>query len=69
MQELIGINDPDTMGLIYASGLRKVQELECVQGERTKREIMSYTKLAKKFHVDRDKLQECCIVGKLRVKN
>ena len=68
MQKLIGVDDPATMGLIYAAGLRKIQERECIRGERTKREILSYTKLAQKFQVDHDTLQECCVAGKLRAK-
>ena len=68
LQELIGVYDPQTIGLIYATRLRKVQELEHVNGERMKRDILSYTKLAKRFQIDRDTLQECCVAGKLQAK-
>ena len=68
LQELMGVDDPEVMGFVFAAGLRKVQELEHVHGERKKRDILSYTKLAKRFQIDRDILQECCVAGKLRVK-
>ena len=68
LQELMGIDDPLTVGLAYAAGVRKVQELEHVNEERMKRDILSYTKLAKRFQVDWDTLQECCVAGKLRAK-
>ena len=68
LQELMGVGDPEVMGFVFAAGVRKVQELEHVHGQRLKRDIMSYTKLAKRFQIDRDILQECCVVGKLRAK-
>ena len=68
LQELVGVDDPEVMGFVFAAGLRKVQELEYVHEERKKRDILSYTKLAKRFQIDRDILQECCVAGKLRVK-
>ena len=68
LQELMGIDDPQTIRLAFAAGARKVQELEHVNGERMKRDILSYTKLVKRFQVDRDTLQECCVAGKLRAK-
>ena len=68
LQELMGVDDPEVMGFIFAAGVRKVQELEHIHGQRLKRDIMSYTKLAKRFQIDRDILQECCVVGKLQAK-
>ena len=52
MQELFGIDDPSTMGFAYGAGLRKIQELEYVWSHRAKRDILSYSKLAKRFLVD-----------------
>ena len=49
LQELMGVDDPEVMGFVFAAGLRKVQELEHVHGERKKRDILSYTKLVKRF--------------------
>ena len=68
LQELMGVDNPEVMGFVFAAGLRKVHELEHVHEERKKRNILSYTKLAKRFQIDRDILQECCVAGKLRVK-
>ena len=66
MQELMGIKNPIIMGYVYAAGLRKVQELELVHGEREKKDLLSYSKLAYRFNVDKKELQECCVVGKLK---
>ena len=68
LQELVGVDDPKVMGFVFAAGLRKVQELEHVHDQRKKRDILSYTKLAKRFQINLDILQECCVAGKLRVK-
>ena len=67
MQELMGIKNPIIMGYVYAAGLRKVQELELVHGEREKKDLLSYSKLAYRFNVDKKELQECCVAGKLKV--
>ena len=66
MQELMGIKNPIIMGYVYAAGLRKVQELELVLGRREKKDLLSYSKLAYRFNVDKKELQECCVAGKLK---
>ena len=66
MQEIMGIKNPIIMGYVYAAGLRKVQELELVLGRREKKDLLSYSKLAYRFNVDKKELQECCVEGKLK---
>ena len=66
MQELMGVENPIIMGYVYAAGLRKVQELELVHGEREKKDLLSYSQLARRFNVDKKELQKCCVAGKLK---
>ena len=66
MKELMGIKNPIIMGYVYTAGLRKVQELELVHGKREKKDLLSYSKLAWRFNVDKKELQECCVAGKLK---
>jgi len=64
--DVIDTYPKEEIGLVLASGIRKLQELQVVKGHRRKEDLHSYGSLAKRFQVKKTVLQTCCVAGKLK---
>ena len=54
------------MGLILATGVRKLHEYQCLKGKREEANIIPYSQLQKKFGANRRTIIECAQVYKYR---
>ena len=58
--------DKAEVGLILATGVRKLHEYQCLKGTREEADIVPYSQLQKKFGVNRQTIIECAQEYKYR---
>ena len=59
LQEIIQAFDKAEVGLILATGVRKLHEYQCLKGTREEVDIIRYSQLQKKFGANRRTIIEC----------
>ena len=59
LHEITQVFNKAEMGLILATGVRKLHEYECLKGEREEADIIPYSQLQKKFGTNRRIIIEC----------
>ena len=59
LQEITQAFDKAEVGLILATGVRKLHEYQCLKGTREEADIIPYSQLQKKFGANRQTIIEC----------
>ena len=64
----LGLTDPYWASMALAVGVRKLHEYQAHKNHRKRSQVLSYGKLANRYGINKDQLQEISVVGKLRQK-
>ena len=64
----LGLTDPYWASMALAVGVRKLHEYQAHKSNRKRSQVLSYGRLANRYGLNKDQLQEILVVGKLRQK-